>query len=204
MNILLHGQELGPNSVCDLVEHNDTSGIAGQGLIAKVLIPEKTFLVAFGGTVMWHSRYKNLSIYDEDLALQVDDHLFLGPKNKKQITYGDHVNHSCDPNCGIFGPRYLVSRRTIYAGEELTFDYAMSESILGLNNCQCRTSSCRGDVFSNDWKDKAIQETYGLLFSTYLLKHIRNDPSLAFNDQLFKKEVQLGNQIKELERYYKK
>lgn len=204
MDIFSHGQELGPNSVCDLVRHEDTSDVSGKGLVALVDIPKDTFLVAFGGTVMWYSEYKNLAIWKEDLAIQVDNHLFLGPRNKKEITYGDHVNHSCDPNCGIFGPNYLVSLKKIRAGEELYFDYAMSESLVGLPDCQCKTNLCREDVKTDDWKRPDLQVKYGLFFSTYLLRKIRKDPGLMFNDQLFRNEVPLGGQIKDLERYYKK
>ena len=40
----------------------------------------------------------------------------------------DFVNHSCDPNCGIVGAVLLVARRAIEAGEEICFDYAMTDS----------------------------------------------------------------------------
>src|SRR5687767_1453189 len=39
------------------------------------------------------------------------------------------VNHSCDPNCGVrvdsAGIPDLVAMRTIFPGQEITFDYAM-------------------------------------------------------------------------------
>jgi len=40
---------------------------------------------------------------------------------------GDLVNHSCDPNCGLVGAVLVVAMRDIEPGEEITFDYAMSD-----------------------------------------------------------------------------
>ena len=38
-----------------------------------------------------------------------------------------YVNHSCDPNCGIKDKMSLVAMKSINVGEEITFDYAMTE-----------------------------------------------------------------------------
>ena len=58
------------------------------------------------------------------------------------------VNHSCDPSCGIVTNKYggytLVARRNIETGEEITFDYCMTEwSIVGFEDCQCNSGICR-------------------------------------------------------------
>ena len=62
------------------------------------------------------------------------------------------MNHSCEPNCGFLGNVILVTIRDIAAGEELTFDYAMSDGCdYDEFECRCGQPSCRGKVTGNDW-----------------------------------------------------
>lgn len=59
-----------------------------------------------------------------------------------------HVNHSCDPNAyelyegeSIF----IVARREIAAGEEITFDYNVNTSGGNSWPCRCGAARCRGE-----------------------------------------------------------
>jgi hypothetical protein len=52
------------------------------------------------------------------------------------------VRHSCQPATGIRG-RTLVARRTIHPGEEITYDWAMTEVEVEAV-CLCGTAACRG------------------------------------------------------------
>lgn len=61
------------------------------------------------------------------------------------------VNHSCNPNCGIkpnqFEGYHLVSMKNMQKGEEITFDYSMTEWIsIAVPNCQCGESMCRKEI----------------------------------------------------------
>jgi uncharacterized protein len=66
------------------------------------------------------------------------------------------ANHSCDPNGGIRrtsdGRLALHAMRAIAAGEEITWDYAMSEADFVIDGtarhfrCRCGTTSCRGII----------------------------------------------------------
>ena len=87
---------------------------------------------------------------------------------------GPKVNHSCDPNCGVqlndeqaFD---FVARRSIGAGQELTFDYAMRNFTIDHfpAKCLCGTARCRGSV--TGWKDlpAARKADYGELVAPYL------------------------------------
>ncbi len=59
-----------------------------------------------------------------------------------------YLAHSCNPNCGIVGFFKLVTMRNIKAGEELTWDYAMTEASDARINCLCGASDCRGIIGS--------------------------------------------------------
>lgn len=68
------------------------------------------------------------------------------------VLYGHpdrHVNHSCDPNAyEAFeeGVPYLVARREIAAGTEITCDYNINIAIGTAWPCRCGATRCRGEV----------------------------------------------------------
>lgn len=56
------------------------------------------------------------------------------------------ANHSCEPNLGLDGRRVFVARRYIAAGEELTYDYSVTDDELDWvmeKPCSCGASTCR-------------------------------------------------------------
>lgn len=59
------------------------------------------------------------------------------------------INHSCAPNLGVSNERDFVALREIEAGEELTFDYAITEDEQDWSmECQCGVPSCRRRIGS--------------------------------------------------------
>lgn len=60
-----------------------------------------------------------------------------------------HVNHSCDPSAHVLyegGAAYLVARRPIAAGEEVTCDYAINLTGGSTWPCHCGAARCRGET----------------------------------------------------------
>jgi hypothetical protein len=105
-----------------------------------------------------------------DYMLQIGDDAFaVTRQDSDPVEYG-YVNHSCNPNCGIKNLLQFVSMRKINPGEEITFDYAMTESSDYSFKCHCGSSNCRGIITGNDWKIPQLQQRYGRYFSDYLLK----------------------------------
>lgn len=51
--------------------------------------------------------------------------------------------HSCDPNCGIKNLFEIIAMRDIEKGEELTWDYAMTENSDFRMECKCGAKCCR-------------------------------------------------------------
>jgi SET domain-containing protein len=63
-----------------------------------------------------------------------------------------HVNHSCDPNAYELyegDSSYLVARREIAAGEEITCDYNINIADGTAWPCQCGAERCRGEVIGD-------------------------------------------------------
>jgi SET domain-containing protein len=65
------------------------------------------------------------------------------------------INHSCDPNCEALddgGRIFIFAQRTIYPGEELTYDYRfkapgrITRELREFYVCLCGTARCRGTI----------------------------------------------------------
>lgn len=80
------------------------------------------------------------------------------------------MNHSCDPNVWWGDDNTMIARRDIAVGEELTYDYAMTEVTLPFEMiCDCGTPLCRKKVTNLDHLLPDWQARYG----DYLPSHTR-------------------------------
>lgn len=128
-------------------------------------------LAVWGGRVVDRAELEGLSAERRSLTLQVEEGLYLAPVDEPDPA--DFVNHSCDPNAGLRGQITLVALRAIAAGEEVCFDYAMSEgSDHDEFECACGAEGCRGRVTGDDWRLPKLQERYEGYFSPYLAARI--------------------------------
>ncbi len=128
---------------------------------------------------MWGGRITRIDELDPSMprftqrVLQVDEELYLLTAEEKEDT--DCFNHSCDPTLGFSGQIGLLALRDISAGEEMTFDYAMSDGVpYDEFECQCGSKSCRGKVTGNDWKLPGLWKKYDGYFSPYLARRINS------------------------------
>jgi hypothetical protein len=150
------------------------AGAKGMGVFALEAIPAGTTVAAFGGAVVDGAELRSLGEHVCHHALQIDDDLFLA--SMPPFDPADYVNHSCDPNCGIVGSVLMVARRPVGAGEELCFDYAMTDSDdYDEFACACATARCRGVVRGTDWTRPDLRARYGGWFSAYLARRIARE-----------------------------
>ena len=104
-------------------------------------------------------------------TLQLDEDLFLLTSEEPEPN--DYFNHSCEPNLGFFGQIGLVAMRDIQPGEELTFDYAMSDaSPYDEFECNCSSINCRKRITGDDWRLPELWQKYNGYFSPYLARRI--------------------------------
>jgi len=123
--------------------------IAGFGMVAKSTIQS--------GEVIWapEKKYPLVSsseltqMYQQGGAIgysQVGVDLFA--KNELREWF---VNHSCEPNC-VSKHQSLVAVRVIMAGEEITYDYGLTETLFEwLFWCKCGSPDCRVFVSNRDY-----------------------------------------------------
>jgi len=64
------------------------------------------------------------------------------------------LNHSCDPNCEAEpdgGRVWIVARRDIRAGEEITFNYGYDLGDYREHPCRCGAADCAGYIVAEDF-----------------------------------------------------
>lgn len=138
----------------------------GLGVFALEPIAKDELLAMWGGRVVNRAALNQLSPLIQSLCLQIDADLFMAPYEPEDA---DRVNHSCSPNAGIRGQIGLVAMRAIAPGEEICFDYAMSETNdLDDFDCQCGAPDCRGRITDQDWRRPDLQARYKGYFSSYI------------------------------------
>lgn len=143
----------------------------GCGVFANHFIDKGELISLWGGRIVRKDEL-NLSMPRfTQRVLQVDEDLYLLTNEEPEPN--DCFNHSCDPNLGFSGQIGLIAMRDISAGEELTFDYAMSDGeSYDEFDCHCGSSKCRGRVTGNDWKSPELSSRYNGYFSPYLARRI--------------------------------
>lgn len=119
----------------------------GRAVFAQEAVRAGEVIAAFVGQV---HRAKKISDLPNDPPDELRDHCIQ--VSAETYLHGksglaELINHSCDPNCGIQGKSMIVARRDIAAGEQLTWDYAMTEdSDWSFPGCLCGSAQCRGTI----------------------------------------------------------
>lgn len=85
------------------------------------------------------------------------------------------INHSCEPNCGIKKLFRVVAMRPIAKGEEITWDYEMTErSSWWRMKCRCGSAGCRKLIGSYSRMPASVRRKYRGYISAWLLGGPRN------------------------------
>jgi hypothetical protein len=147
----------------------------GLGIAAKNAIDSFERVLQFSGELFTLNEYFTLPSDIQPYPHQIGPDLLLGPRSKAEIGVAELLNHSCDANVGFLDSVTVVTIRPIAAGEELTIDYAFSESFPGFSmSCLCGSVNCRGIVTSNDWLLAELREKYFHYFQPYLKERLSN------------------------------
>lgn len=143
----------------------------GCAVFTVAPIPKGELISIWGGSIVHKSRLDPAIPRFAQRVLQVDEEVYILTAKKKEPN--DCFNHSCEPNLGFAGQISLVAMRDIEAGEELTFDYAMSDGgPYDEFECRCGSTRCRRRVTGNDWKLPELWLKYDGYFSPYLARRI--------------------------------
>lgn len=156
------------NPKCEARDHPG----GGCGVFALEKIIKNELVSMWGGKIVQKEKLDAAMPRFTQRVLQVDEDLFLVTAEEKEPN--DCFNHSCEPNLGFFGQIGLAAMRDVEAGEELTFDYAMSDGEpYDEFECACGSRNCRGKVTGRDWQLPELWKKYERYFSPYLARRIK-------------------------------
>lgn len=159
------------------VELRELGDDRSNGLFVSEPVSAGTVIVVFGGERVDARRLAELSDFRQRHSLQIDHDTYLTTSTSDDsLDIGDYVNHSCDPNAWLVDEITLAARRDLRPGDELTYDYATSDSTpYDEFDCACGSPACRGRVTGADWTDPTLQRRYDGHFSPYLQRRINRD-----------------------------
>lgn len=161
------------------------SSKSGQGTFASRNYKKDEVLIVQGGRIVSIEEIEEDTNNELSLAyhgFQVSERFYIYPIVGEDGVIFDgvfNVNHSCSPNAGFKDSLTLVCIRDIKEGEEICFDYVMTDMELPdeipweTTMCNCGSSECRKVITGSDWKKTELQEKYAGYFSPYLARIIK-------------------------------
>ena len=152
-------------------EVRQTADRGGHTVVANQAIRKGELIVVWSGKLVDGDELQSLPADVRRYSLQVEENHYL--VSLSDCEPPDFVNHCCTPNAGLAGQISLVAMRDIQAGEEVTYDYAMSDgSSYDEFPCGCGSRHCRGQVSGADWLRADLWTRYAGDFSPYLQRRI--------------------------------
>ena len=149
------------------------SPIHRRGLFAKQAIAAGEVVAVKGGYVLTKQEWATLERQLGPAEIQISEELFIAPTGEEQregcMLY---TNHSCDPNIAIQGQIVFVAMRDIAPGEELTHDWATTDDLDYVIECNCGSPNCRRTVTGKDWMKTELQEKYKGWFCWFIHRKI--------------------------------
>jgi len=136
------------------------SGVHGYGLFARAAIARGERIIEYVGELITKAEAerreeKRLA----RLAAGRDGCVYIFELNQRHdldgkgpVNLARRINHSCDPNCetdNIRGRIWILARRDIAAGEELTYDYNFDFVEWRDHPCRCGAKGCVGFIVNS-------------------------------------------------------
>ena len=139
------------------------SPIQGIGAFARVRIAQGTRILEYKGELIdkqesaRRCEQNDVYIFSLNDQQDIDGNVDWNPARL--------VNHSCSPNCeALLEDKriWLISRRDIGAGEELTFNYGFDLVDYRDYPCRCGSPDCVGFIVAEDFFDYVRKQPEGL------------------------------------------
>jgi uncharacterized protein len=135
----------------------------GKGVFTRKPIKRGELVAAFDGQ-RFDGRFQ---AWTEDLLSHAIQ--YGASRWRDSVGLARYLNHSCEPNCGIRGLFQIVAMRDIAAGEELTWDYEMTEKSDWYRlRCRCGSPKCRKVIGHHDRMPAEVRALYKGYLSYWL------------------------------------
>ncbi len=137
-----------------------TSRVHGKGVFATRYMAAGERVIEYVGEII--SMAEAIRRHPHDVSNP--DHTFYFHLDDGRVIDALHggnaskwINHSCRPNCVPDQDRgriFIMTRRPVFKGEELTFDYGLvsdeplTEALKARYACHCGAKKCRGTMLA--------------------------------------------------------
>lgn len=136
--------------------------VVSYGLFAKRNIKKGEVIFTFRGTIVTG----RLPYTMGECWLQIGKNRWIAPSPRNP---GRFINHSCNPNAGIKNLADIVAIRNIKKGEEVAYDYAMTDYCFNMG-CYCGAENCRKIIKGYKHLSPALKKKYKGYISEWLIK----------------------------------
>ena len=129
-----------------------TSAIHGTGGFAAEPIRAGTLVIEYIGEKITKAESVLRCEAENAFIFELDDEWDID--GAVEWNSARFLNHSCAPNCDaelIDGHLWIVARRDIAAGEELTFNYGYDSEDYQEHPCACGAPECVGYVVAEEF-----------------------------------------------------
>ncbi len=137
----------------------------GRSLVANSDIKKDEVIAEFDGEIFELEKASDLPAANINHAIQFEEHKWRDSNGIARL-----INHSCEPNCGMQGLFTLIAMRDIATGEELFWDYDMSEDSDWRMNCLCGAPSCRKVIGAFRLLPQEVRDKYRGYISDWLVE----------------------------------
>ena len=129
----------------------------GTGVFATRSINPGEMIAEFVGSTYSAKYESELPGIMIDRCIQIGPTTYVFAENR----LAEKINHSCQPNCGVREKTKIVAIYPIAAGDEICWDYRMSEnSDWVLENCQCGAERCAKRIETYESLPEDIRQEY--------------------------------------------
>lgn len=133
------------------------SHIHNRGVFARQAIAKGSKIVEYlGEKITKRVSHERALARDEKAKKNQGARVYIFELNKRYDLDGDiphnpakYINHSCEPNCeavNLRGHIWIIAKRAIPAGEELSFNYGYGWDQCLEHPCYCKTAACLGYI----------------------------------------------------------
>lgn len=141
----------------------------GIAVLASASIKKGERVASFDGTIYsWTGVRKTIPNepprFSRDHAIQFEEY-----RARDSFGVARYFNHSCNPNCGIRNLFDLTAMRDIMPGEELCWDYDMTEDSFWRMHCECGSPHCRRIIGGYRFLPPGFRSRYEGFISGWLL-----------------------------------
>lgn len=150
------------------------SQINENGLFTSEFIKTGEKILSFGGILVPTSeRYSGKYLSSTFVGITEKIALCEGIDSTKD--YSDYINHSCNPNAGMYDCITVIAKKDILPDEEICCDYAYweaNEEWKLKSLCSCGAPCCRGTITGMDWRKMKSTDADFKFYSPFLKRRI--------------------------------